>query len=102
MNMKKLLITVIIADILFCGWIALQIPITKWPTNRAIERIERRYMRNDLTAKERDEFEFDKSWILGNQTATSSNLQNIKVSALVIGALLLVQNIVILSALRKT
>ena len=79
----------------------LQFPIIKIRTDSAIDSIETHYLRRDLTTEETGSFRFFKASILRNQQVTYEMLGNVKVAGIALGAVLLLQNLVILSVLNK-
>ena len=98
--MRTSLIILSIVDALCCGWMLFQIPIVKIDTDWAVSTIESKYLRSDLTTEERDSFDFFKWSILNNQQVTSEMLASVKVAGIVLGATLLVQNLVLLFILN--
>lgn len=74
--MKAMLSAVIWIDILACIWIVLQFPIMKTPTSNAMEAIEDKFVRQDLSGEDRGHFESFKQRIAGNQNAAMDCLTN--------------------------
>lgn len=99
--MKAILAAVIWIDILACVWIVLQFPVIKMATPVAMAAIEKDFARPEFSEEDRERFKGLRYRIEGNEAATSGCLMNVRIGALVIGAVLLVQNLVLLSMLRR-
>ena len=55
---------------LFLGFFILcQFPIMKVRTPMAMANIEQRFLRQDLSMEDKKSYEFEKMWILGNQSS---------------------------------
>jgi len=79
----------------------LQTPIMKWPTHRAVERIESDFIRSDLTEDERRQLDFNMQWIQSNQSASYSAFQFTLGSLAVLAAFVVVQNIYLLRTRKQ-
>ena len=99
--MRISLIILSIVDVLCCGWILLQFPITKVKTDWAVTTIERSFLRTDLTDEEKRSFDFFKRWIVWNEESATDMLNNVRYAGIAIGAVLFGQNLVLLSILKK-
>jgi len=95
-----MLIAVIWIDILACAWVALQLPIIKMSTSNAMSSIEENFLAPDLSDEKKSQFASLKQLIEGNQTTIMSSLKNTRTGAVLIGCILLIQNLALLSILR--
>jgi len=95
------LILTSLLNILCCAWIFLQFPLTKVETDWALEVIETKHLRGDLTDEEKEDFNFFKGWILANQKSTSEKLDNAKEMGIGLGLVFLLQNMVLFGLLNS-
>lgn len=98
---KKILIINLILSIIIGGYIFLQLPITKLPTENAIKSMEEKFIRTDLNEEEKDSFQFLKGWILGNQKSALRCNWNSRSAGLIMCIIILISNSVMLYFDRK-
>jgi hypothetical protein len=99
--MKRVLTIVIVIDVLCCGWILIEEPFIKLPTEQALNAIERRFLRDDLSGEATHDLDNFTDIIVGNQKGTQNSLTYVRIGGISIGALLLVQNIILLVKLGQ-
>jgi len=99
--MKRMLIIQMVIDVMCCGWILIEDPLIKFPTERALNAIESRFPRDDLSADAKRDLNAYTDLIVGNQEATERSLTYVRIGGLAIGALLFVQNSILLVKLGR-
>jgi hypothetical protein len=70
-------------------------------TAEAIDNIEKRFLRTDLNDKEKEDYDWLKSWILGNLRRSNICRMNAWFGGVALAALLLINNILILRIRRN-
>lgn len=78
------------------GLSILKTPLMKLPTEMAVEEIEDRYLRDNLTEKEKEEYDFRKKWILWNQEGSHAAYTFSLKGILIITILSALQNAILL------
>ena len=99
---KKILVITIIVALIIGGYISLQLPITKLPTEHALKSIEKDFIKADLKYKEKDRLRFLKKWILGNQKRALEHNRNSRFAGLLVCLLLIVNNLIVLYIDRRS
>ena len=72
---KAILIGNMLAALLFGGFIFLQVPFTKLPTDNAMAAIDRE-VRTNLDENARAHYDFNKKWVLANDSALRRSWSN--------------------------
>ena len=70
--MKKTAIAMLVIAIGCLIWASLQQPLMKLSTPRALDLIEKKYVRSDLAPAEKEQLAFCFDWIRGNQSGAMS------------------------------
>ena len=99
--MKAILITNIWIGIVACVFVFLQHPIVKMTTSYAMNAIETNFIRDDLSSDEKDHFTSLRNRVEWNQMAAMDSLRYTQFGTGLIGILLIAQNLVVLSILRR-
>ena len=74
MKILVLIYLILIGGILFYSWA--EYPLMKMTTDMAISAIEEQFLRENLSAKEKESFDFYARWIRGNQSGLANAWNN--------------------------